>query len=60
MVEPVTSKGLIVDLGGRRKKIATGEMTVDPSFLGQAIEFYRQHPEHRPAIGTPEEHRRWA
>jgi hypothetical protein len=60
MVEPVTSKGLIVDLGGRRKKVAAGQLTAETSFLAQAIEFYRQNPEHRPAIGTPEEHRRWA
>ncbi|WP_432842532.1 hypothetical protein [Dactylosporangium sp. CA-092794] len=31
---------------------------VNAEFLARAIEHYREHPEHRRAIGTPEEHAR--
>lgn len=34
------------------------EVDVNPWFLADAIRWYVEHPENRPAIGTQEEHTR--
>ena len=44
-----------MNLGDPRRPIVPGWLTTDVAYLAAAIEHYRVHPQHRAAIGTPEE-----
>ncbi|MGN9764753.1 hypothetical protein ACTMS2_06250 [Micromonospora sp. SD12] len=46
-------------IGSRRHTVVeTGELDVAPDVLASAIQHYAAHPEHRAAIGTPQEYAR--
>lgn len=49
---------LILTVNGRREWIFPALIRTDHRFAGDAMEYYRTHPEHRPAIGTADEHAR--
>ncbi|MEU5946902.1 hypothetical protein ABZ793_15235 [Micromonospora sp. NPDC047465] len=58
---PVRSPELVRHRGmvpRRRAIVETGELDVAPELLVGAVRHYAAHPEHRAAIGTPEEHAR--
>jgi hypothetical protein len=43
---------------GDSEKASVRWFTTEAAFIAAAITHYRVHPEHRAAIGTPEEHQR--
>ncbi|WP_327030413.1 hypothetical protein OG989_10685 [Micromonospora sp. NBC_01740] len=58
---PVRSRDLVRQRGlasRRHVVVETGELDVAPELLAGAIQHYAAYPEHRAAIGTPEEYAR--
>ncbi|MCX4386862.1 hypothetical protein OG777_07965 [Micromonospora peucetia] len=58
---PVRNRNLVRQRGiasRRHTVVETSELDVTPELLAGAIRHYATHPEHRAAIGTPQEHAR--
>ncbi|MEU4779847.1 hypothetical protein [Micromonospora sp. NPDC023633] len=58
---PVRSRDLVRQRGLASRRnivVETGELDVAPELLAGAIRHYATHPEHRAAIGTPQEYAR--
>ncbi|HCU52157.1 MAG TPA: hypothetical protein DGG94_20565 [Micromonosporaceae bacterium] len=60
VVQPglVTQKGLAVGAGTKDRPTIPMQLNIHPWFLADAIRWYAEHPEHRDAIGTQQEHDR--